>query len=103
MRPELLPWLVLFLPLLAAGVITLFTLRNRPLSAGISIAAVLAGFLLSVLFIAWVGWQPTTPESSVSWLALGDFQVDFGLRFEPLSLLMMLVVTGVAGVIHIYS
>src|SRR5439155_21329255 len=30
-------------------------------------------------------------------------QVDFGLRFDPLSLLMVLVVTGVASVIHIYS
>jgi NADH-quinone oxidoreductase subunit L len=30
-------------------------------------------------------------------------QVDFGLRFDPLSLLMLLIVTGVASAIHIYS
>ncbi len=29
--------------------------------------------------------------------------VDFGLRFDPLSLLMLLVVTGVGSAIHIYS
>ncbi|HEY5504342.1 MAG TPA: NADH-quinone oxidoreductase subunit L, partial [Sedimentisphaerales bacterium] len=34
---------------------------------------------------------------------IGDLQVDFGLRFDPLSLLMMLLVTGVASAIHIYS
>jgi NADH-quinone oxidoreductase subunit L len=104
MQPEFLPWLVLFLPLLAAVVITLFTQRNRALSAGLSIAAVLGSFILSILFIAWVGWQPPLPESTCTWLAVGDsFHVDFGLRFEPLSLMMMLMVTGVAGVIHIYS
>jgi NADH-quinone oxidoreductase subunit L len=42
-------------------------------------------------------------ETSVAWLAIGDLQVDFGLRFDPLSLLMLLLVTGVASVIHIYS
>src|SRR5207245_10909671 len=42
-------------------------------------------------------------ESTATWLAVGDFQVQFALRFDPLSLLMMLIVTGVAGAIHIYS
>ena len=46
-----LPWIVLFLPLAAAAVITLFTRRNRELSAGLSIAAVIAGFILSIIFI----------------------------------------------------
>ena len=39
----------------------------------------------------------------MTWLWVGPFHVDFGLRFEPLSLLMLLVVTGVASAIHIYS
>jgi NADH-quinone oxidoreductase subunit L len=39
----------------------------------------------------------------VTWLEVGDLQVDFGLRLDPLSLLMLLVVTGVGGAIHIYS
>src|SRR5207237_8718012 len=32
-----------------------------------------------------------------------DFRVDLGLRFDPLSLLMLLIVTGVAAAIHLYS
>src|SRR5438270_777007 len=98
-----LPWLVLFLPLLAAGLITLFTRHNRKLSAGLSIAAVVVGFILSVIFISWAGWTPSHPESAVDWLTIGGLEVDFGLRFDPLSLAMMLMVTGVAGLIHIYS
>jgi NADH-quinone oxidoreductase subunit L len=102
MNLQALPWLVLFLPLLACGLITLFTLRDRKLSAGLSIAAVITGFVLSVIFIAVNHWEPAR-ETAVSWLTIAGFQVDFGLRFDPLSLLMMLVVTGVAGVIHVYS
>jgi len=102
MNLQALPWLVLFLPLLACGLITLFTLRDRKLSAGLSIAAVIAGFVLSVVFIAANQWEPVR-ETAASWLNIGGFHVDFGLRFDPLSLLMMLVVTGVAGVIHVYS
>ena len=95
------PWLILFLPLLAAALITLFTRRDRQLSAGLSIAAVVAGFLLTIIFVAATHWEPR--EISVRWLDIGAFQVDFGLRTDPLSLLMLLVVTGVASAIHIYS
>src|ERR1035437_4789779 len=102
MNPDFIPWIILFLPLLAAAVITLFTLHDRKLSAGLSVGAVMAGFLLSLVFIKLNGWAPAH-ESSVSWLTIGDLQVDFGLRFDPLSLLMMLIVAGVASAIHIYS
>src|SRR5712672_2226020 len=103
MRPELLPWFVLFLPLAAAAIITLFTRHDRELSAGLSIGAVVAGLILSVIFVSWAGWQPANPESTLNWLSIGDLSVQFGLRFDPLSLLMMLIVTGVASLIHIYS
>jgi NADH-quinone oxidoreductase subunit L len=93
----------LFLPLFAAVLITLVTRRDRELSAGLSIGAVVAGFVLSLVFIGWAGWQPVPAESSIDWLSLGNFNVQLGLRFDPLSLLMMLIVTGVASLIHIYS
>src|ERR1035437_4202365 len=102
MNLDLLPWTILFLPLLAAGLITLFTRHNRNLSAGVSIGAVVAGFVLSLIFVKLNNWGPAH-ESSVVWLAVGNLQVDFGLRLDPLSLLMMLIVTGVASAIHIYS
>ena len=51
MNPDLLPWIILFLPLLAAALITLFTQHERKLSAGLSIGAVVAGFILSLIFV----------------------------------------------------
>jgi NADH-quinone oxidoreductase subunit L len=102
MTPLVIPWIVLFLPLAASALITLFTRHDRKLSAGLSIAAVVCGFILSILFVALNHWQ-TTSESVSTWLAIGNFQVDFGLRLDPLSKLMMLLVTGVASAIHVYS
>ena len=103
MKYEILPWLILFLPLLAATVITLFTLRCRTTSALLSIGAIVAGFILSVVFINANGWQPSPGESITNWLTIGGLQVDFGLKLDALSMMMLLVVTGVGGAIHIYS
>jgi NADH-quinone oxidoreductase subunit L len=101
MTPNFLPWLVLLLPLAAAGLILVFTRKNPRLSAGLSIEAVVAGFILSVVFVRVAGWAPQVLESSVPWLNVADLQVEFGLRLDTLSLLMMLVVSGVASLNHI--
>jgi len=103
MNPDLIPWIVLFAPLLAALSITLFTRNHRSISAALSVSAVVLGFLLSAIFIGWAGWSPIKPESALNWMQVGTLNIEFGLRFDPLSLLMMLVVTGVASAIHIYS
>ncbi len=97
-----LPWIILFLPLAATAGIALFTRHDRRSSATLSIAAVVLGFILSIIFVSVNDWEPAW-ESRLTWLSVGDFHVDFGLRYDPLSLLMMLIVTGVASAIHIYS
>jgi NADH-quinone oxidoreductase subunit L len=102
MQLEAIPWIILFLPLLATVLIALFTQKDRKVSATLSITAVVAGFILSIIFIAVNGWNPL-PESAATWLAAGDLRIDFGLRLDLLSMPMLLVVTGVASVIHIYS
>jgi NADH-quinone oxidoreductase subunit L len=102
MQHELFPWLILFLPLFAAAAITLFTLRSRALSAFLSIGAIVTGFILSVIFINANGWH-LTGEISRTWLSIGSLQIDWGLKLDALSMMMLLVVTGVGGAIHIYS
>jgi NADH-quinone oxidoreductase subunit L len=102
MKYELFPWLILFLPLLSVAVITLFTLRNKTVSSLISIGAVVAGFVMTLLFINANGFQ-FNGETSTNWLSIGGLQIDFGLKLDALSMMMLLVVTGVGGAIHIYS
>ena len=102
MKYVILPWLILFLPLLSATVITLFTLRSKTVSSLISIGAVVAGFVMTLLFIDANGFQ-FNGETSTDWLSIGGLQIDFGLKLDALSMMMLLVVTGVGGAIHIYS
>ena len=98
-----LAWFVLFLPCLAAVWITLFTQRNPRLSAGLSIGAIITAFLCSVLLFALLPHERPGLELKVTWLLVGPLQVDFGLRLDGLSLLMLLIVTGVGSTIQIYS
>jgi NADH-quinone oxidoreductase subunit L len=102
MKYENLPWLILFLPLLSVAVITLFTLRSKTVSSLISIGAVVAGFVMTCLFVNANGIH-FSGESSVNWLTIGGLNVDFGLKLDALSMMMLFVVTGVGGLIHIYS
>ncbi len=102
MKYENLPWLILFLPLISAAVITLFTLRSKTVSSLISIGAVVAGFVMTVIFVNANGMQ-FSGETSLQWLEIGDLKADFGLKLDALSMMMLFVVTGVGGLIHIYS
>lgn len=102
MKFENLPWLILFLPLFSAAVITLLTLRSKTVSSLISIGTVVAGFVMTCLFVNANGIH-FSGESAVNWLSIGNFSVDIGLKLDALSMMMLFVVTGVGGLIHIYS
>ena len=103
MKYEILPWLILFLPLFSAAVITLFTLRYRNVSALLSIGAIVTGFISHRRLHHRQRLAAGAGESTANWLSIGDLHVDFGLKLDALSLMMMLIVTGVGGAIHIYS
>jgi len=93
--------LVLLLPLLAAVGITLFWKKDEEFSAQLSIGAIALGFALSLGIFAFTGDKAI--EANFNWLSVGDLKVSFGLLLDPLSKLMLLVVTGVGLMIHIYS
>ena len=98
------PWAILFLPLISAAVITLLTQKNRGISAAISIGAIVIGFVLSLILFFQTGSETVvSPKLSFEWLSVGDLKVDFGITIDPLSKLMLLIVTGVGSAIHIYS
>ena len=92
-------WLILLLPLFSAVLIGLGAFRSRIASAVISVGAVVGSFLLTLLVIAAGGEL----HPSVIWLAIEGLQIDIGLQFDTLSKLMLCVVTGVAGLIHVFN
>ncbi|HEV8543888.1 MAG TPA: NADH-quinone oxidoreductase subunit L [Verrucomicrobiae bacterium] len=100
---EYITFLILFLPLAAAGIITLFTQKLPAASARISIAAIAFSFLLSLLVYGRLGNAPAMPVPGINWFSVGNLKVEIGFLVDHLSVLMLLVVTGVGLMIHIYS
>src|SRR4030095_13705217 len=97
---SVLPWYALLAPLCSAAVITLFTLRWKALSSLISIAAVLMTFICSCLIFI----QSTIAASEFTWIDMGGtFTVPLSLVLDQLSKMMLVLVSGVGAVIHIYS
>lgn len=100
-------WTLLALPLLSAAVIAAF-FRRSPKAAGMLATAVMtACFLLACSLIhpyeALKGQGTSVLESSVRWLTAGSFTLDFGVYFNGLTLVMLLVVTGVAALVFLFS
>ena len=96
----ILPWLILVAPLASAVVITLFTLRWKALSSFISIAAVLISFICSCLIFT----QSGISAREFTWIDVGGvFKVPFGFVLDNLSKTMLVLVSGVGSLIHIYS
>ena len=100
---NILPWIVLLTPLAAAIGITLFTRRDARLSAQLSIIAVVVSFIASVILFGLFSGKDGVKTTPIEWLPLAGLSIQFGTTLDPLSLLMLLIVTGVGGAIHVYS
>jgi NADH-quinone oxidoreductase subunit L len=92
------PWIILFTPFVSAVVIALITERSKKLSSYISVAAIAVSFV----FALGVFFGPDG-SAGFNWIDLGVFQVKVGYLINGLTKLMLLVVTGVGLLIHIYS
>src|SRR5207244_4056297 len=67
--------------------------------------AVCGGAFALALYVASRFSSFTIPQSEflAPWIRIGGFSADFAFYLDPLSLVMLLVVTGVGFLIHIYS
>jgi NADH-quinone oxidoreductase subunit L len=105
MTPNPYLWLIPMLPLAGAAVNGLFGRRSSK-KAVIAIALFSAGAaFLMALRIASQFSSASAPyvQNVAPWIRSGSFQVDFSFYLDQLSLVMLLVVTGVGFLIHIYS
>jgi NADH-quinone oxidoreductase subunit L len=104
-QPLLHLWLIPMLPLLGAAINGLFGRRfSRQTVAGIGVGLCGAAFAV-VLFVLSQFFALALPhiETFATWMRAGSFQVDYGFYLDELSMIMLLVVTGVGFLIHIYS
>jgi len=105
MTPNPYLWLVPLLPLAGAAINGFFGRRSSR-KAITAVALVFCGlaFLLAVVIAARFSSASAPYYFNLAhWLRSGSFQVDFSFYLDQLSLVMLLVVTGVGFLIHIYS
>jgi NADH-quinone oxidoreductase subunit L len=102
-------WLVVALPLAGFLVNGALALRRKPAVVPVSIVGpgvLVAAFLVSLaVAVELLGAPPHEPQvvRLWSWMPVGALQLDLAFQVDQLSMVMLLVVTGVGSLIHIFS
>jgi NADH-quinone oxidoreductase subunit L len=111
-------WLIPLLPGIGAAVNGLIGIRSfsRRTAGAVGVATMSVALVLSVVaFFQLLGlpadaraydvtiaqWIPRIPLQTAH--GIGGFEVPWGFRLDPLSAMMLLVVTGIGTLIHVYS
>lgn len=113
MQPNLLPatnsemaLFCLLIPLLPLIGFIINGLANRKLPTSlvslIGCGSVLASFLISLFLFFNFDGQPYVVDL-FDWINVGNLRIPFSFQIDQLSLIMLLLVTGVGFVIHVYS
>jgi NADH-quinone oxidoreductase subunit L len=101
-------WLIPAVPMLASGVIALLKQPKRKSSATLAIGSLAFSLLLALIAFGHVlsGWMNghTIRETvNFTWITVGTQHVDLGWVLDPLSAIMLVMVTFVGLLIFIYS
>jgi len=117
-KEQIIPLVILLLPLLAAVAIMLFAKVSRTLSAGLSVGAVAIGLVLSIVLAFDTKDQVGGGDKTHPWLSIGThpdnanteiapgvkkFVLDIEIANDPLSHLMLVVVTLIGSLVHVFS
>src|SRR5215510_2389289 len=109
MTKNLYLWVIPLLPLIGAAINGLFGRRFK--NAMVSVVALLFtgvsfGWAAWAVWTAWPGRGIALPHIETlpfPWIVAGNFSAPFGFYLDQLSMVMVLVVTGVGFLIHVYS
>jgi NADH-quinone oxidoreductase subunit L len=100
-------WLIPALPLFAAGIIAVNKQPKRKLAASLAIGSMAVGFLLSLCaFAATLGHHGDgvfREVFSFPWIQFGGQWMDIGWVLDPLTAIMLMMVTFVGMLIFIFS
>src|SRR5436853_3865403 len=105
MTPNLQLWVIPVLPLIGAAINGLLGRRSSHQAVSLVALAFCGGAFAWALYVASRFSSFTIPHSEflAPWIRIGGFSADFAFYLDPLSLVMLLIVTGVGFLIHIYS
>jgi len=96
-------WLIPLFPLVGAIVNALFGRRTGHLAHWVAVPALALAFLTSCFVFARVLHGETYVGQLFPWISAGTFQTGVAVQVDQLTAVMLLVVTGVGFLIHLYS
>ncbi len=101
-------WIIFLLPLssfLINGILITFTKFNtRTISGPLNVSTIGLSFLICLfILINGIGSNFDYQSGSFQWFSFGLFEITMGILLDPLTLIMITVVTGISFLIQIYS
>ncbi|HEU4981679.1 MAG TPA: NADH-quinone oxidoreductase subunit L [Acidobacteriaceae bacterium] len=96
-------WLIPVLPAAAAAIIALLKQSRRRLAATLAIGSLGLSLLLALIAFAHTLAHPALEYANHNWLQFGAEWIRFGWLLDPLTAVMLVMVTFVALLIFIYS
>ncbi|GFO67395.1 NADH-quinone oxidoreductase subunit L [Geomonas limicola] len=102
-------WLIPLCPLIGSVINGLFgkKIKNETVIGGIAAGSVLCSFFVAcgilMQLLSLPGEERHFEKTIFTWIQSGQFKADIGFLIDPLSCVMLMVVTGVGFLIHLYS
>jgi NADH-quinone oxidoreductase subunit L len=99
-------WLLVAIPLASAAVLLLLGKRADKWGHWLGVLSVAASFVLGLIFFVSLRGLHGNRSAELSlfhFIWVGNLHVDFGLLFDPLSGVFVLLITGVGSLIHLYA
>jgi NADH-quinone oxidoreductase subunit L len=101
-------WLVVAIPFagfLANGTLSFLRPEAKRLVTGIGVGTLAASFVIALAIVLQTGGHSDAPSIVTywQWMAVGQLSIDLAFQLDALSSVMLLVITGIGTLIHIFS
>ncbi|MFC0526789.1 NADH-quinone oxidoreductase subunit L [Phytohabitans kaempferiae] len=98
-------WLLVAIPLASAAILLLLGKRADKWGHWLGVGSIAVTFVLGLTYFFQLrGLDNKSAEVTLfDFISVGSFHVDFGLLFDPLSAVFVLLITGVGALIHLYA
>lgn len=102
---ENLVYAIILLPLVGFLINGLFGAKMPKMAVGgLATAAVFASFCIALsLFLGFSKESQPVIVRAFEWFTVNGMQINFGFQIDQLSLMMILIITGIGSLIHLYS
>ncbi len=97
-------YITLFAPLVGSLFAAMFGARKKTLLTGIVTSALLfVSLFSSLILLGYVDEEHIIKVKMMDWIIAGNFDVSFGFIADQVSVIMMVTVTTVSALVHVYS